>query len=466
MSEVIIECPNCHQPFELTEALAGPLLEAERANAHHEALKAANAERTAIEAQARRDMAAEHATELRCRDAAIAERDARLRGAQEAELQARKARVEAEEAKRRIELDVHRRVDAERDMIARLAAEKAVADTSARLAEAHAALQEKDEKLAEAQKFEIEARRLRAEAEEQKREVELTVTRRLDDERAKVRAQAERERDEEHRLKLSEKDEQLRVMQEKIEELRRRGSQVSQQLAGEVQELDLVEILSEAFPGDRFERVRKGQRGADVLQTVRPLNGLDCGRIIWEFKRTKTWAESWLSKLRDDQREAKADVAALVTETLPDDVSTFEHREGVWVTSISVVVPVAAALRHGLIEVAIARRAGALSEATKDQVFAYLTGQPFRQRITSVTESYVEMRADLDKEKRATLTLFGKREKQLERLVGGLAGFYGDLQGIVGSNLPPVPGLLLTMDDRRAPSESTLVDSGQEKLLS
>jgi len=123
-------------------------------------------------------------------------------------------------------------------------------------------------------------------------------------------------------------------------------------------------------------------------------------------------------------------------------------------------------LRHGLIEVAIARRAGALSEATKDQVFAYLTGQSFRQRITRVTESYVEMRADLDKEKRASLTLFGKREKQLERMVGGLAGFYGDLQGIVGSNLPPVAGLLLTVDEQPAPSESTLVDSGQEKLLS
>src|ERR1700694_2788285 len=135
MSELTIECPNCHQPFELTEALAGPLLEAERANAHHEALKAANAERAAIEAHARRDVAAEYAAELRCRDVAIAERDAKLRSAQEAELEARKARGEAEEAKQRIELDVQRRVDAERDTIARLAAEKAVADTSAKLAE-------------------------------------------------------------------------------------------------------------------------------------------------------------------------------------------------------------------------------------------------------------------------------------------------------------------------------------------
>jgi hypothetical protein len=510
--ELTIDCPKCGSEFELSEALAGPLLEAERKRASAEAHKTVEIARTAIAEAARKEVVNEYAAKLTARDKTIAESEARLKQAQQAELAARKAKEEAERAKEEVELTVQRRVDASRadvaqeavrkatetfelklgaaqariaekdellaqaqkaelaarkakedaekakqqaeldvqrqvdairKRVAEDAAKNATAELRAQLEAAQSAVAEKDAKLVAAQSAEIEARRLKAEAEEAMREAELTVMRRLDEERTKVREQALHERDDEYRLKLGDKDTQLRSMQEQIEELRRRGSQTSQQLVGEVLEVDLLEVLQEAFPADRFERTRKGQRGADVLQTVLSASGSLCGKILWESKRTKNWLEPWLAKLREDQRDSKADIAALATETLPEGVSTFTQRDGIWVTSLGTVVPVGSALRHALIEVANARRAGTLADSAKDHVFAYLTSPQFRQRISRVTEAYTEMRLELDKEKRSALTQFSKREKQLERMLGGITGFYGDLQGIVGSSLPPVEGLTL-----------------------
>jgi hypothetical protein len=510
--ELTIECPKCECEFELTEALAGPLLETERRRASAEAHKVIELERAAIAEAARKEVVAEYAETIADRDsklaqaqraelaarkardeadrakqeieltvqrqvdatradvaahavrkatadfdtkmgaaqARIAEQEGLLVQAQKAELAARKAKEDAEAAKRQAELNVQRQVDAMRKQVTEDAAKNATAELRAQLEVAQAAVAEKDAKLVAAQSAEIEARRLKAEAEEAKRETELTVSRRLDEERTKVRDQALRERDDEYRLKLGDKDAQLRSMQDQIEELRRKGAVTSQQLVGDVQEVDLLSTLQEAFPTDRFERVRKGQRGADVLQLVLSGSGSVCGKILWESKRTKNWSETWLAKLREDQCDAQADIAALATETLPDGFTSFDERDGVWVTPLHTVVPVAGALRHLLIDVATARRAGVLADSKKEQVFAYLTSPQFRQRVSRVVEGYEEMRADLDKEKRATATAWSKREKQLDRILGGMTGFYGDLQGLVGASLPGINGLMLSAPDESA----------------
>jgi hypothetical protein len=528
-NEMTIQCPHCGEGFELTEALVGPMLEAEQKKAQAEVQKAIQAERETIAAQAKREANAEAAAELAARDAAIAERDAQLKIAHQAELRARKATEEAEQAKAQVEvevqrrvdnqrkavaeeaarkarteadlelsdvkakladgeatveraaaaelaarkakeaaeaakaqteLDVQRQVDAMREQVGREAARKASEQANLKLAAAEALIAEQEAKLAASQMAEVEARRLRAEAEQQKRETELTVARRIDEERTKVRDEALREREDEHRLKLGEKDAQIRAMQEQVEEMRRKSAMPSQQLVGDIQEVDLLATLQEAFPSDRFERVKKGQRGADVLQTVLSANGSVCGNILWESKRTKNWSELWLGKLREDQREAKADLAALATETLPEGVSSFIERDGVWVMPLSGVVPVGAALRRLLLEVAAARRAGALAESTKDHIFTYLTSPQFRQRVSGIVEGYGDMRSDLDREKRATLASWNKREKQLERILLGMTGFYGDLQGIAGPSLPAVDGLLLSgPEDASEKPKLTLVNS-------
>ena len=426
MSDIIISCPHCRESFQLTKALAEPMLEEERRKLRAEVEHQIAAERDQTEAATKAAVDAAIAAERQAAATAMAERDAQMDAAKQAELSALQAKEAADKARRDITLEVQRQVEARGAEIAAKAAEQA-----------------KDEKLKAAQQAELGALKLKAEAEEAKREVDLTVAQRLDEERAQVREAVIKERDDANRLKVAEKDKQLEDLRKEIAELQRKGNSGSQQLAGEVLELDLMEVLQQAFPNDRFERVGKGQNGADLIQTVHSPSGARCGTILWESKRTKTWQNPWLAKLREDQRAAKADIAALATETLPAGVTTFAEMDQVWVTSLATVAPVAAALRHGLIDVATARRAGALAESTKDQVFQYLTTAPFRQRLTRIVEGYEEMRADLERERKAMTSLWNKREKQLDRVLGGVTGLYGDLQGIVGSTLPTLDKLEL-----------------------
>ena len=194
---------------------------------------------------------------------------------------------------------------------------------------------------------------------------------------------------------------------------------------------------------DRFERIGKGQRGADVLQSIIGPGGLVAGMVLWEAKRTKTWSDGWLPKLRENQRVAKADVAVIASETLPSHVMWFDCIDAVWVSGFTTAVPLAAALRQGLIEAARGRRAAAGADQTKDLAYNYLMGSEFRRRVTGLLEPMVEMRSGLDTEQRNMTRQWSQRGKQIERMALGVAGIYGDLQGILGPNLPQVEGLTL-----------------------
>jgi hypothetical protein len=519
MSEMNIQCPHCGESFELNEALTAPLLESERKRSEAEVTRRVETERAAIERKVADAVASEYAAKLSAVQATVAEKDAKLLEAQKAELAVRQERERLAEEKRQMELTVQRRVDEEVKRAAERAIESVSKDMNAKLAAAEARAAEKDAKLAEAQKVELEARqdrerlmeekrefdllvrrqvdeqvalaaakaadsatqelstrlaaaqalaterdakiaevqqrelaalKAKQEAEDAKREAELQVARQLDAERAKVREEALRQRDDEYRLKMAEKDQQIAAMQQKLEEARRKGDSGSQQLTGDVMEMDLCDNLAAAFPNDAFERVKKGQAGGDVLQTVKNRLGHPCGKILWESKRTKNWSDSWLQKLRDDQREAKADVAALMSETLPDGVRHFELREDVWVTGLPTVVPLAVVLRQGLIETANARRAAAGTDSAKDHAYSYLTGHTFRQRVRGALEPISQMRDDHELEKRMTLKRWGAREKQLDRFMSSMLGMYGDLQGLVGPALPDVEGLMLPEPDDAA----------------
>lgn len=443
MNELRINCPNCDEPFELTEALAGPLLDAERRKGAEEAERRLEADRKAIAEAAADNARAEHAAIIADLRQAGAAKDIELTKAREAELGAHRLMREAEEAKQTIELEVARRVAAEAEVAATRAREETVESYAPKLKAAELALAESAAKRQAAEEAELAARTAKRQSEEALRTVELTVARKLDEERAKVREQALKERDDEHRLKLGEKDKQLADLKAQLDDLQRKAEQGSQQLKGDVLEIDLSETLSHAFPNDRFERVKKGQKGGDLIQTVYSPAGLACGRIKWEGKNTQKWSDTWLPKLREDQRDAKCDVAVLVTETLPDGVEYFDVVDDVWVSGIATAIPMATLLRNKLIDVATARRAAAGADSKKDIVYGYLTGTEFRARVRGLLEPTREMRANLQSEKRTANRQFALREKQIERVENNLSGMYGDLQGLVGPSLPTVEGLAL-----------------------
>ncbi len=187
--------------------------------------------------------------------------------------------------------------------------------------------------------------------------------------------------------------------------------------------------------------MRKGEFGGDIIHRVRNDAGQICGTILWEAKSTKSWNSKWLEKLRKDQSSAKAEIGLLVSNSLPPDVETFDRIDNVWVTNRRFALPLAIALRHSLIEVRNSRQAAAGQRTKMEMVYQYLTGSQFRRRIDVIVEAFTVMQSDLDRERKAMVRAWAKREEQLKIVLDSSVGLYGDLQGIAGRALPEIESL-------------------------
>jgi hypothetical protein len=420
MAEPTITCPKCSTEIKLTESLAAPLI-ADTRRRYEQALTQKDAE------IARRE------TEIRSRQAALEKEKAAI-GEQVAErVAAERARIAAEETKK-----------------AKLLAAADLDQKTKQLADLQDVLRERDAKLAEAQKAQAELIRKQRELDDARREMDLTIEKKVQESLVAVRHKAKQEAEEGLKLQVTERDEKISSMARQIEELRRRAEQGSQQLQGEVLELELEATIRNRFPRDIVEPVPKGEFGGDVLQRV--LGPLDqpCGTILWESKRTKNWSDGWLAKLRGDQRAAKADMALLVSSALPRDVVGFDLIDGVWVVEPRCAIPVAIALRQSLIEIAAARHARDGQETKMELVYDYLTGPRFRHRVEAIIEKFTDMQADLDRERKAMLRLWAKREAQIKGVIEATVGMYGDVQGIAGKALDEIDALTLPMLENTA----------------
>jgi hypothetical protein len=343
--------------------------------------------------------------------------------------------------------EITARLEAERARLAGEEAHKARAAAAAEVAELRALLAARDGKLAEAQAAQAEALRQTRALQDARRELDLTVEQRVSEALGAARDAAKAQADEAMKLKVSEKEATIAAMQRTIEELKRRSEQGSQQLQGEVLELDLEATLAARFPGDVIEPVGKGVTGADVIQRVAAPGGGPAGVILWEIKRTKGWNDEWLAKLRADQRSLGAEVAVLASEALPKGVEGFSLIDGVWVAPPRLALPLAGALRGGLIELAAVKAARAGQGTKMELVYDYLTGPRFRHRVEAIVEKVSDMAADLDREKKAMQRLWAKREMQIAGVVEATVGMYGDLQGIAGQALGEIEGLEVPLLD-------------------
>jgi hypothetical protein len=417
MTEPTITCPACKVEIKLTESLAAPLIESTRRQ--FEQQLAQKDSDIAQREQAMRDKEKQLAEDKRKLDDQVADQVA-------AQLKAERARVVAEESRK-----------------AKLASAAELENKARELTELQEVLNANNEKLAEAQKAQAELIKKQRELDDAKRELELTVEKRVQEGLTEVRTQAKKEAEDEQKLKVMEKEQTIAAMQKQIEDLKRRAEQGSQQLQGEVQELEIENLLRSKFPFDAIEPVPKGEFGGDVLHRVVGAGGQSGGTILWEFKRTKNWSDGWLAKLRDDQRTAKAEIAVIVSQVLPKGVETFEMVEGVWVTHPRAALPVAMILRQSLLELALARQSSEGQQTKTEMVYQYLTGPRFRQRVEAIVEAFSTMQEDLDKERKVIMKQWAKREEQIERVMGATVGMYGDLQGIAGKSLQEIEGLEL-----------------------
>ena len=348
-----------------------------------------------------------------------------------------RAEIEAsvkDEYSRQLDEEVERaRKDA-----AKTAEKKAAQDLHALKEEIKA--QAKD--LEHARQVELAMRKRERDLERKREELELTVERKLADERAAIVAETQTRLAEQHRLKDAEKERQLADMRRQIEDLKRKADQGSQQLQGEAGEAEVEAMLRSGFPFDEITPVAQGTRGADLHQAVVDARGNRCGSILWECKNARNWSDAWVPKLKEDQRALRAEVAVIVTASLPKGCTRFAYVDGVLVTEFACAAALASVLRANLLQFAQTRSAAVNKGEKLELLYRYLSGIEFRQRVEAIVEAFERMREDLDRERRAAERQWARRNRQIEAVTFNISGMYGDLQGLVPA-LPSIARLEL-----------------------
>jgi hypothetical protein len=330
-------------------------------------------------------------------------------------------------------------LEKEKVQIATAAAQKAGEGYAAQLKSLEEERNQKTKQLHEYEKKQLDLLREKASLEEKQKNFEFELEKRFLEKRKELEEATEKKQHQLFDLKINEYKLQMEQQQKLIEELRRKSEQGSMQLQGESQEVLLEEILKENFPFDMIEEVGKGVEGADCIQVVRNHSGTECGRIIYESKRTKTWSNVWVEKLKTDKRNSGADVAILVTQTYPKDMDRFGEREGVWVCNFGEAAGMAAILRTGIIQVHGAQKTQENRGGKMELLYNFLLSNDFRGQMEAIAEGFMAMKMGITKERMQMEKIWKEREKQLEKVLINTSGMYGSIKGIAGTSLGDIP---------------------------
>jgi hypothetical protein len=426
MEQGKIKCPHCGQEFELSDALTGRI----REHLRGELLK-----------------------EVSRREGDLKKRIAALKAQEEQISKSREAIAEEVETKLK-----ERLADAEKK-----AAKKLEGQYADQLRDLQGALAEKDAAIKTFREKELELRKEQRKLKEAAESLELEVARKLDEEREKIRGEAEKKIGEAHRLKDLEKDKVIHDLKTSLEDMKRKAEQGSMETQGEVLEQDFEARLKSFFVHDDIQPVPKGIRGADLIQTVRTTMGAESGVLLWETKNTKAWSSAWIPKLKDDMIEVRASIAILVSVVLPDGINRFGQVDGLWVSDPLSAIPLAAALREQLMAISRERTASIGKNEKMETLYQYLAGVEFKQKIEGIVEAFTSMQDQLNRERRAMERHWKQREKEIERVVKNTVGLYGDMQGIIGGQIPAIPALELDEEDpRQLPDGSDSMSSEED----
>lgn len=312
-------------------------------------------------------------------------------------------------------------------------------ETKLRLAEQNN--KDYEEKLKEARRQQLEFLKKEQELLSKEKELDIKLQKMLLEERTKLTETIRKEetdkisiKETEYHLRVKELEKQLEDQKKLADEMKRKAEQGSMQLQGEVQELALEEMLRSTFPFDIISEVGKGVRGADCIQTVRNNFGQECGQIIYESKRTTSFSNEWIEKLKTDMRNLGAEIAVIVTKAMPKDMDCMGIKDGVYICSFSEVRSLAAVLRDGVIKVYGAAKSNENKGDKMHLLYDYLTSSEFAEQWKAIREGFMSMKLSIQKERDTMERLWKAREKQLEKVLLNAAHVRGSIEGISGMN--------------------------------
>lgn len=450
-----IKCPECGHEFELTEALSKKFDDA-AANKYRELY------RTNIKE-----------AEKKAKDSARKEAEEKYSGQIESLSSQVKeyAKIKGELSKR--EKELNEKQEAIDTKVAELVTEKLAEsekkirdsvkkESSLELTDLQSQVVELQNKLTVAESQELDLRKKQRKLEADQKAFELQKEREIDAVKADIFQKAKTESDSEYKLKIRDKDLKLDQLTKTVEELNKKLEQGSQQLHGESQELELEEFLKVQFPLDVISPVPKGVKGADLIQIVKNSFGQECGTIIWESKRTKNWSNDWVPKLKEDQRSAKANVAVIISQVVPENINNFGLIDNVWVGNYSSTLGIATALRDQLIQIYQLRQSEVGKNQKMEAMYSYLTSHEFAQRIAAILEAFEAMQKQVNDERKAFEKQWSAREKMLKQVIKSTSGLHGDLKGLIGASLPDIKALAMPELEQEEPLP--LTDSEKDEL--
>ncbi|WP_033783369.1 DUF2130 domain-containing protein [Helicobacter pylori] len=307
-------------------------------------------------------------------------------------------------------------------------------------------LDEKSKQVQELHQKEAEIERLKRENNEVESKLKAENEKNLNEKLVLEREKIEKALHEKNELKFKQQEEQLEILRNELKNAQRKAELGSQQLQGEVQELAIGEFLTQRFPLDCIEEIKKGQRGGDWIQVVHTREFQNCGKIYYESKRTKEFQKAWVEKLKSDMREIGADVGVIVSEALPKEMERMGLFEGVWVCSFEEFKGLSAALREGVIQVSLAKRSQENKGDKMGLLYHYLTSSEFSMQVNAIIEAFRQLKADLESEKRAMAKIWKSREKQIDKVFDSTINMYGSIKGIAGNAIGQVKALELGYD--------------------
>lgn len=267
---------------------------------------------------------------------------------------------------------------------------------------------------------------------EKEQELELILQRKLKEERLLLEEKIQKQEQEKNDLRIKEYEKKLEQTQKALDEAQRKATQGSMQLQGEVQELALEALLKETFPFDIIEEIGKGVKGADCIQIVRNNFGQHCGKIIYESKRTQAFANDWIEKLKADMRAQNADLAVIVTQTMPKDMTQFGEKNGIWICTYHEVRALSNVLRNTILKVFAVTKSQENKGDKMQLLYDYLTSTEFTEQWKAVREGFLAMKHSIDTERTAMEKLWKAREKQLEKILLNASHISGSIEGISG----------------------------------
>lgn len=399
-----ITCPHCDTQFQLRDGIASHLIE------KHETdfLQQLEESKSGLEEQIRKEL---ERSLVKDKESQIEELTQQLQDSSEA-------------AKR-----MEQRIGREKQKAAELAIENMKLESD----ELKHSIAMQKEQIADFRNREMQLRKEKASIEESRKNLELEVARKLDEEKKSIQESLE----ESFKLREAEYNKKLSDAVKANEEMKRKLAQGSQQLQGEVLELELESLLATEYPLDEVEAVKTGARGADIIQTVKMRSGTECGKVVWETKRTENWSNNWISKLKTDMQSVNGNIGVIVTEVFPaEEKGSMVIRDDIWLVKPSLVKSLADALRMQLLEVQRQKVISTGREQHIEAVYDYICSPQFLQRVKAVVDHQRVMKEELEKERNAMTRIWNKREKQIDGITNQMMSMAGELQGLADDGMP------------------------------